>query len=158
MTSTDSSGKVTVVSGIQSGERLPSVPKFQAALALTYQQPVAEGFQGYTTGAYTHVGSRFTQVGDNLLGTLDLTSFGKNAIGGPLTATTFKYNPELPAYDIVNVRLGVRHNNWDLAFYCNNLTDERAFLALDQERGTRARIGYLTNQPRTFGITTRVDF
>jgi iron complex outermembrane receptor protein len=158
VTSTDSNGNVSVVSGIQSGERLPSVPKFQAALALTYQQPVAEGFQGYGTGAYTHVGSRFTQVGDNLLGTLDLTSFGKNAIGGPLTATTFKYNPELPAYDIVNVRLGVRHNNWDLAFYCNNLTDERAFLALDQERGTRARIGYLTNQPRTFGITTRVDF
>ena len=158
VTSTDSSGKVSVISGIQSGERLPSVPKFQAALAMTYQQPVAEGFQGYATGAYTHVGSRFTQVGDNLLGTLDLTSFGKNAIGGPLTATTFKYNPELPAYDIVNVRLGLRHNNWDLAFYCNNLTDERAFLALDQERGTRARIGYLTNQPRTFGITTRVDF
>jgi iron complex outermembrane receptor protein len=158
VTSTDANGNVSVVSGIQSGERLPSVPKFQAALALTYQQPVAEGFQGYGTGAYRHVGSRFTQVGDNLLGTLDLTSFGKNAIGGPLTATTFKYNPELPAYDIVNVRLGVRHNNWDLAFYCNNLTDELAFLALDQERGTRARIGYLTNQPRTYGITTRVDF
>ena len=64
----------------------------------------------------------------------------------------------MPAYDIVNLRLGVRHDNWDLAFYCNNLTDERAFLALDQERGTRARIGYLTNQPRTFGLTTRVDF
>ncbi len=38
---------------------------------------------------------------------------------------------------------------WDLALFCNNLTDERAFLALDRERGTRARIGYLTNQPRT---------
>ena len=40
----------------------------------------------------------------------------------------------------------------------NNLTDERAFLALDQERGTRARIGYLTNQPRTFGTSLRVNF
>jgi iron complex outermembrane receptor protein len=38
------------------------------------------------------------------------------------------------------------------------LTDERAFLALDRERGTLARIGYLTNQPRTFGISTRLDF
>jgi len=151
-------GPPVIVSGIESGARLPSVPKFQAALALTYQQPVAEGFQGYGTGNYTHVGSRFTQVGDNLLGTLNLLSFGKNAIGGPLTQSTFTYNPLLPAYDIVNLRLGVRHGNWDMAFYCNNLTDERAFLALDQERGTRARIGYLTNQPRTFGINTRVDF
>jgi iron complex outermembrane receptor protein len=45
-----------------------------------------------------------------------------------------------------------------VSLFVNNLTDERAFLALDQERGTRARVGYLTNQPRTFGITTRVKF
>ena len=42
--------------------------------------------------------------------------------------------------------------------FVNNVTDERAFLALDQERGTRARVGYLTNQPRTFGVSTRFNF
>ena len=42
--------------------------------------------------------------------------------------------------------------------YLNNVTDERALLSLDQERGTRARIGYLTNQPRTFGVSTRLNF
>jgi hypothetical protein len=31
-------------------------------------------------------------------------------------------------------------------------------LSLDQERGTRARISYLTNQPRTFGVSMRVAF
>jgi len=40
--------------------------------------------------------------------------------------------------------------------FVNNVTDERALLALDRERGTRARVGYLTNQPRTFGA--RVGF
>jgi len=158
LTSTDAMGNVSVVSGIESGKRLPSVPKFQAALAATYQQPITPEFNGYLTGNYTHVGSRFTQVGDDLLGTLNLNSFGAHTIGGPLTQSTFHYNPELPAYDIVNLRLGVRHANWDVALFANNVTDERAFLALDRERGTRARIGYLTNQPRTFGITTRVDF
>ena len=158
LTSTNPDGTVSVISGIESGKRLPSVPKFEAALAATYQQPIDQAFTGYVTGTYQHIGSRFTQVGDDLLGTLDLTSFGKNTIGGPLTQTTFTYNPLLPAYDIVNLRLGVRHGNWDLGFYVNNLTDERAFLALDRERGTRARIGYLTNQPRTFGLTTRVEF
>jgi len=158
VTSTDSKGITTVVSGIQSGERLPSVPKFEAALAATYQQPIDQSFTGYVTGTYQHIGSRFTQVGDDQLGVLDLTSFGKNTIGGPLTQNTFTYDPKLPAYDIVNLRFGVRHGNWDTAVYINNLTDERAFLALDRERGTRARIGYLTNQPRTFGLTTRVDF
>ncbi|MEO8189874.1 MAG: TonB-dependent receptor [Acidobacteriota bacterium] len=158
LTSTDPGGNVSVVSGIQSGKRLPSVPRFQAALAATYQQPITPDFNGYFSATYNHVGSRFTQVGDDLLGTLNLNSFGANAIGGPLTASTFTYDPELPAYDLVNLRLGVRHANWDVALYCNNLTDELARLALDQERGTRARIGYLTNQPRTIGITTRIDF
>ncbi len=158
VTSTAPDGTVSVVSGIRSGERLPSVPKFEAALSATFSQPIAPTFIGYASGTYQHVGSRFTQVGDNLLGTLDLNSFGANTIGGPLTQSTFTYDPELPAYDIVNMRFGVRHGNWDVAFYCNNLTNERAFLALDQERGTRARIGYLTNQPRTFGLNTRVDF
>jgi iron complex outermembrane receptor protein len=39
-----------------------------------------------------------------------------------------------------------------------NLFDELALRSFDQERGTRARIGFLTNQPRTFGISTRRDF
>jgi iron complex outermembrane receptor protein len=159
LTSTDSAGVTTVVSGIESGRRLPSVPKFQAALSATYQQPVAPGVQGYLTGTYNHVGSRFTQVGDeDLSGVLDLNSFGANTIGGPLTQSTFRFNPELPAYDIINARLGVRFNNFDVALYANNITDERALLSLDRERGLRARIGFVTNQPRTFGVTTRVDF
>jgi iron complex outermembrane receptor protein len=160
LTSTDASGHVSVVSGIEKGRRLPSVPKFQAAVAATYQQPISPGFRGYLTGTYNHVGSRFTQVGDEDpgFGILNLNSFGAHTIGGPLTQSTFRFNPELPAYDIVNLRLGVRFSNFDVALFANNLTDERAFLALDRERGLRARVGYLTNQPRTFGLTTRVDF
>jgi len=110
------------------------------------------------TGTYQHIGSRFTQVGDEDLGTLNLLSFGKNTIGAPLTASTFRYNPELPAYDLLNLRAGVRRERWDVALYANNVTDERAFLSLDRERGTRARIGYLTNQPRTFGLTLRFNY
>ena len=112
----------------------------------------------YMTGTYQHIGSRFTQVGDEDLGTLDLLSFGANTIGGPLTASTFTYDPELPAYDLLNLRAGVRRNAWDVSVFINNVTDERALLSLDHERGTRARIGYLTNQPRTFGLSTRLDF
>ena len=48
--------------------------------------------------------------------------------------------------------------HWDIAFFINNLFDELALLSFDQERGTRARVGFLTNQPRTFGISTRLDF
>jgi iron complex outermembrane receptor protein len=154
-------GTGAIVSGIETGRRLPSVPKFQAALAATYQQPISPGFQGYLSGTYQHVGSRFTQVGD------DVPGFGVvnlrdpqvgHTIGGPLTQDTFTFDPKLPAYDILNLRLGVRFSNFDVAIFANNVTDEEAFLDLDRERGLLARVGYLTNQPRTIGISTRVDF
>jgi iron complex outermembrane receptor protein len=158
LTSTDASGVTTIVSGIEEGRRLPTVPRFQFVAAATYQWEVRPGALAYITGSYQHVGSRFTQVGDQDLGTLNLLSFEPNTIGGPLTASVFTYDPELPAYDLVNLRVGLRRSGWDVAAFVNNLTDERALLAFDQERGTRARIGYLTNQPRSFGISTRFDF
>ena len=149
--------------GIREGARLPSVPKVQLSAAATYQWPMKSGALVYVTGTYQHVGSRFTQVDDeNASGdqtrTLNLLSFANNTIGGPLTATKFNYSTELPSYDIANLRLGLRRAKWDGALYVNNLTDEEAYLALDRERGTRARIGFLTNQPRTFGVTIRVNF
>ena len=49
-------------------------------------------------------------------------------------------------------------SRWDAAVFVNNVTDELALLALDQERGTLARVGYLTNAPRTIGISARVVF
>jgi iron complex outermembrane receptor protein len=158
LTSTDASGVVSVVSGLEKGRRLPTVPRFQLATAATYQWEVRPGALAYVTGTYQHTGSRFTQVGDDELGTLDLLSFGANTIGAPLTARSLTYDPKLPAYDVVNLRVGVRRNRWDVSAYVNNVTDERALLSFDRERGTRARIGFLTNQPRTFGIATRLDF
>jgi iron complex outermembrane recepter protein len=158
LTSTDASGNVTIVSGIEEGRRLPTVPRFQLVTAATYQWQTRRGALPYITGTYQHVGSRFTQIGDEDLGTLNLLSFGDNTIGGPLTAGAFTYNPKLPAYELVNLRVGVRRNHWDIALFVNNLFDELALLSFDQERGTRARVGFLTNQPRTFGISTRLDF
>ena len=65
------------------------MPEFQLAAAATYQWEVKSGTLAYVTGTYQHIGSRFTQVGDQDLGTLDLLSFGANTIGRPLTASTF---------------------------------------------------------------------
>ena len=159
LTSTDASGNVHVVSGIESGKRLPTVPEFQAAVTATYQWPLRQSWLASLTGTYQYVGSRFTQIGDQAagFGIVNLNSFGANTIGGPLTQSTFTFNPELPAYDLANLRLGFLNGRWDLAVFVNNLFDERARLALDQERGTRARVGFLVNQPRTFGVTTRIN-
>lgn len=150
---------VASVPGLAEGNRLPSVPRLQAAAAATFRRELRAGLLGSLTGTYQHVGSRYTQIGDLApgFGTVNLNSFGNNTIGRPLTQSTFRFDPELPAYNLFNARLALMRANWEVALFANNLTDERAFLALDQERGTRARVGYLTNQPRTIGITLRFD-
>jgi iron complex outermembrane receptor protein len=163
-----------VVSGIQDGNRLPSVPRLKAAAGATYGWDVVPGSHAFVSGSFQYVGSHFTAIDDhgrgqcwptNLpncpFGTVDMTQFqraGGATIGGPLTDTLFTFNPELPAYNIVNLRAGLTRESWEVAVFLDNVTDKRAFLALDRERGSRARVGYLTNQPRTFGITLRFNY
>ena len=160
LTSTAADGTTSVVSGIEKGNRLPTVPRFQAAVAATWRWEAGD-WAGYLSSAFQHVGSRFTQIGDHApgFGTVDLLALSAtNPVGGPLTQTTFRFDPEMPAYDLLNLRLGFLNERWDIALFVNNALDERALLALDQERGTRARVGYLTNQPRTIGVSSRISF
>ena len=152
-----------VVSGMASGNRLPSVPEVQVTSAATYQWQVSPGSRAFITGSYQYIGSRYTQIGDQAtgFGTVDLNSFeagGGATIGGPLTQTTFTFDPLLPAYNLLNMRVGLIRESWEFAVFVNNLTNERAFLALDQERGTRARVGYLTNPARSVGLTLRFSY
>ena len=159
LTSTDAAGNRQVVAGIESGNRLPTVPELQASATATYQWPMLNTWLGYVTGTWQYIGSRFTQIGDQApgFGIVNLNSFGANTIGGPLTQSTFTFNPELPAYDVANLRLGFLSGKWEFAAFVNNLFDEQALLAVDQERGTLARVSFLVNQPRTFGLTTRIN-
>jgi len=158
--STLKDGTGAVLPGIVSGNRLPSVPKVQWTASATYGWPMAERSRAFISGSYQYVGSRYTLIDDEApgYGTLNLNSFGANTIGGPLTQGTFTFDPLLPAYSLVNVRIGLTRNAWEAALFANNVTDERAFLALDRERGRRGRVGYLTNQPRTLGVSLRFNY
>ena len=149
-----SGGVPVVLSGIEDGNRLPSVPELQLAANATYTWPMTAMIDGFITGSYQHVGDRFTQMGDQADG---FGTFTIRPYGDP-TISSFSFDPLLPAYDIGNLRFGVRGDDWEAAVYVNNVGDETARLALDQERGRVARVGFLTNQPRTIGLTFRKDF
>jgi iron complex outermembrane receptor protein len=159
LTSTDSTGAVAVVGGIRKGNRLPSVPQAQAAAGATYRWPIGAS-QGFLSAATQYIGSRYTLMEDlgNGFGTVNMDSFDPNTIGGPLTQQFFTFRAQLPAYTLVNVRTGVRRSQWEYALLVNNLTNTRALLALDRERGTLARVGYLVNQPRTIGVSVGYNY
>lgn len=147
----------SVIEGIKDGNRLPSVPKLQFSASATYSVPIGTDANAYVTASVQHVGNRFTQPGDQENNPRVFTPglpFGGQPAG---SATTL--NLRLPSYELVNLSVGVElANDLDLSVYVSNLLDKNALLAFDRERGGRARLAFITNQPRTIGLTVRKGF
>lgn len=142
------------IQGLRDGNRLPTVPKFQAAFSLNYAHELEGGWTPFANLTWQYVGDRFTQISDQENNPRTVTLFGT---GAP-TVSTLSFPLELPDYQVVNLRGGARFGNFEAAVFVQNLTDERALLSIDRERGLRARYGYQTNQPRTVGVTLRQTF
>jgi iron complex outermembrane receptor protein len=154
--STVRDGTGAVLGGIREGNRLPSVPKGQFTASLTYNFNLLAR-PSYVTASYQYVGSRFTQPSDQ---ESNPRTFVHNLpfLGAPATAST-TLDLELPKYNLVNMSWGMDfERGFSAILYVNNLTDEKALLSFDRERGGRARLGFSTNQPRTVGVTLRKSF
>jgi iron complex outermembrane receptor protein len=152
------------IAGIREGNRLPTSPEWQAAASATYNWDFSAALEGFVNLTYQYIGSSWTQLADQeapfgCVGVVAGCTGGPGffAFGNP-TITGFTFDPELPSYDIGNLRVGVRTGQWEAALFLNNIWDERAFLSVDRERGTRARVSYLTNMPRTYGLNVHVNF
>ncbi len=157
VTSTDNNNVTSVVGGIREGNELPTAPGFELAATATYYFPVFETWEGYFNATYQNVGARHTQLADQENGGRGVASLF-SGVGGPLTQSTFEYDREQGGYQIVNLRLGARNDNWDTALFVRNATNEQAQLSLDTERGGSARVGHHVNQPRTVGVSARYNF
>jgi iron complex outermembrane recepter protein len=161
--STLADGSQVVVGGLQEGNRLPTAPKVQAVGSLGYTYPLAQARDVFANLTVQYVGSSYSQfeneapnfgeIGGNAPGAARLILFAN-----PPLNTVITFNPELPSYTLGNFRLGLKTDRWEMAAYVDNIWDETAHLALDYERGRSARVGYLTNQPRTVGLYGRLSF
>jgi iron complex outermembrane receptor protein len=146
-----------VLEGIKDGNRLPSVPNFQIAASAFYSFPTGEGGETYFGITFQHVGSRFTQPGDQE--NHPRTFVHGLAFGGAPAGASTTLDLKLPSYQLVNLSAGTDlGNGLGVMLYINNLFDENAILAFDRERGGRARLGFHVGQPRTFGLTVRKRF
>jgi iron complex outermembrane receptor protein len=159
---------VVVVGGLADGNRLPTAPKAQAAAYVGYTQPLSGAKDFFANFTVQYVGSSFSQFENEEPGWGQICTGCPNAanpnaarldaFGGPLSTASFTFNPELASYTLGNLRLGLKTERWQAAFYVNNLWDTTAHLALDYERGRTARLGYITNTPRTFGLYGSFSF
>jgi iron complex outermembrane receptor protein len=156
--STVTTGAGAVIGGIETGNRLASVPEYQAALTAAYYWPINFGnaMEAFVAGSVQTVGSRYTQPSDQVPGAGNFAS--GLAFGGATGAEITALDLELEPYTIVNLNAGIQNDEWGVTLFVNNVTDENANLAFDRERGGRARLAFHTNQPRTFGVILRRNF
>ena len=147
-----------VLGGVEKGNRLASVPEVQLAATLNYAFPVSlfGGTEAYVYASVQHVGDRITQPSDQVAGAGRFVS--GLAYGGATGMEATVLDLELDAYTLVDVRLGLFLDDWDMALFVSNLTDENAPLSFDRERGGRARLGFRIGQPRTVGFVVRRSF
>ena len=166
VTSSQTAGGVTttsVIGGLADGNRLPTAPRFQAVASIGYTLPLERNRDFFSVLTLQYVGSSFSQFeneepGFGNIGASSPNAAGLRLYGGVPAGTHITFDPQLPSYTLGNLRAGLRGDRWEFAGYINNLWDETARLALDYERGRAARVGYLTNQPRTIGIATQYKF
>lgn len=156
-----------IVAGIEKGTRLPTSPEFQGAASATYRWDWSTSLFSFVSATYQYVGSSFSRIADEApnfglissdpalqaAGAARLITFGN-----PVTPLNIPFQAELPSYDLLNLRFVLGSDRWNAALFCNNVLDERALLSVDRERGRSARVGYLTNQPRTYGVSLLVNF
>ncbi len=147
-----------VLGGVEDGNRLPSVPKFQIAATATYDLPfeLMENSDSWMSATIHYVGDRYTQPSDQVAGAGDFAS--GLPFGGASGSDVTHLNLNLPSYTIVNLNFGLARDSWEAVVYVNNLTDENANTSFDRERGGRARLGFRTNTPRTIGVTYRYRY
>jgi iron complex outermembrane receptor protein len=111
-----------------------NIPKYTANAALMYVHPINADY--------------------------DFTARLMDSYVGSSTDVAFSYQ-ELPAYNIVNLRLGTVSNGLAGYFFVDNLTNKRADLSVNTTSlswvsPSTTRVS--TNQPRTIGIEARYKF
>ena len=157
--STVRDGNGNVIGGIEDGNRLPTVPETQFSASGAYTQPLEmfdQPAEAFVTASVQHIGDRFTQPGDQVPGA------GEFAHGLPFAGMTGDevtvLDLELPSYEIVYLSGGIDFGSYVVTLFIDNVFDENTRLSFDRERGGRARLGFRTNQPRTFGVNLRANF
>lgn len=115
------------VANITEGQRLFDVPRWTTAFAADVSKEVGD-FEPYGRVDFRYV--------------------------GPSTSPQRNLRPE---YELVNARIGVRYQAYDISLFVTNLFDERANLSDPVELSDGFNF-IAINRPRTFGVDLRTNF
>lgn len=118
-----------------SGLDLPKTPEWTASTVLDYTTPIGDSLEGFARFEWNY---RSSTKGD-------LEGVAAKQLGLP----NFPYN--IDSYDVANLRLGVKGENWRVNAYVENLFDEEYYSGTSDNfglAGIRVR-----PHPRVFGVS-----
>ena len=112
------------------GRRLAYVPDFTANGSATYRFSAFGDERFHLRADYQYVGRQYNEIND----------FG------------LVPRQELPAYSLLNLRLGADFDAWRLSLFADNVFDERAEIHCCEANGE-----FVINRPRTVGVRFRYN-
>lgn len=125
----------------RAGDRIIYVPDWTLSAHAQFQHEVAPSYLGYLRVDYQYRGKYANTT-------------------GPGTANFDAATFDGPAYDVLNLRVGVRHRSVDVSLFMNNALDASPVTSLNDQLVpvTKAPLFITTLRPRTFGITATGTF
>jgi iron complex outermembrane receptor protein len=132
------------IDGIPGGYAVPDTPKLTGSASLNFNHDLNDNMSFFGNITYSYVGSRY-----------DLP-YGVTVYLNNISQTQIN----LPSYGIVNLRAGVRTDDWSVALFVDNATNNQVLLDplpqinLAIPQFTR----YIVNQPVTYGLDVSYNF
>lgn len=115
-----------------SGDTIPLSPKWSSSVRAEYEWPLFGEVNGYVQGSANYRSESFTTFNP-----------------------ADKFYVKLPAYVLIDARVGVRYENWDFSLFGQNLGDRAAWLgATSATDGIRV----FSARPRTVGLRVTTSF
>jgi iron complex outermembrane recepter protein len=113
-----------ITSGPDRGRDIPRLPEWTATLNFNHRQPLANGLSGFVNVRWAGEWGGVQEI---------------------------EQTPDLVDHQLVNGRIGIAGENWELAAYSDNVFDRNYLVFI----GPSAR---RFNTPRTYGLQFRYDF
>ncbi|HWE45688.1 MAG TPA: TonB-dependent receptor [Caulobacteraceae bacterium] len=117
------------------GDRLPLSPYISTTASASYEWPLNSEWTGFAGGDWHYEGDRMSEF----------------EFGAP--------RQDLPSYSMVNLRAGVKFQNYTLTVYVKNVGDEKAISSVSPENlGGVSALSAVIATPRTIGVTVGAKF
>src|SRR6202142_1840532 len=134
----------SAIAGYLKGTAIPDTPKITSSVTLHNVQTLTGALQLTSSLSYNYIGERTNAPYGE---TITLNNMNQLLV-------------HLPSYGLMNLRVGVKSDDWTVSLFANNLLNKEALLDTQPQINLQsaAFTRYIVNQPRTVGVDVSYKF